>query len=96
MHAIMLARFILSLREIDDPRDSHRTQNPPVDSLDEFGGSLTSYDEEYEIEKYSLYDLEDIDDKPFSSVETMTSLRFAYPDTSTEAASSRYCCLPLK
>ncbi|KAK7692786.1 hypothetical protein QCA50_004419 [Cerrena zonata] len=82
MHSVMLSRFILSLRDLDDPHGSYRKQNPPTDTLDELGGPLKSYDDEDDVDFIQLEDYDEV-----RSSLTVTSVRFA--PAGTEEGSSR-------
>lgn len=71
----MLSRFILALRDLNDPHGSYRKQNPPMDSLDEIGGLLKSCDEEDDLHFNQL----NSDHVDVARSTTVTSVRFAYP-----------------
>lgn len=88
----MLSRFILALRDLNDPHGSYRKQNPPMDSLDEIGGLLKSYDEEDDLQFNQLNsDYVDVETSP-----TVTSVRFAYPSSDTGLVTLRYVLSPLR
>lgn len=57
----MLSRFILSLRDFSDPNGSYRKQKPPtsINSLDEIGGPVTSYDTMEDFDMKADFDTEE-------------------------------------